>query len=123
VQDLSQLHRLYTLDENLSGNCQIHVVAATQSARTRDHASGLAGTATVTYRHRSLSAGKGLSSTRRATVAPVEARRPLLTPDELGTLAAGAEMPGVGMALGLQPAASSAGPLRHRHPRMGQALG
>ena len=86
VQDLGQLVRSYSLQETISGNCQVHVAAATQSARTRAHLSALAGEATVRYRRRSRSGKRGALLSSRTTVAETETRRPLLTTGELGTL-------------------------------------
>lgn len=86
VQDLGQLVRSYSAQETISGNCQIHVAAATQSQRTRMHLSSLAGEATVRYRRHSRSGGRVALFHSRTSVSEAEARRALLTPGEVGTL-------------------------------------
>lgn len=86
VQDLGQLVRSYSLQETISGNCQVHVAAATQSARTRAHLSTLAGEATVRYWRRSRAPGRLGLLDRRTTVSEAESRRQLLTPGEIGAM-------------------------------------
>jgi type IV secretion system protein VirD4 len=86
IQDLGSLTKLYSGAETLSANCAVHVAAATQSGRTRDHVSQLAGDTTVRYRHRSLSGGRGSMFLSKATFSDAEARRALLTPAEVGLL-------------------------------------
>lgn len=84
VQDLNQLTRIFGRHETLSAACQIHVIAATQSVRTRQVASSLVGEATVRYRRRSRSAGRWLGG--RTTWTETDVKRPLLTPGEVGAL-------------------------------------
>lgn len=86
VQDLPQLHRLYGIHESITGNCQIHVCAATLSSSTRQHASKLSGEATVRYQRRSVSGSRGSWIKKTTTVTPAEVKRQLLTEGEVGTL-------------------------------------
>lgn len=84
LQDLNQLRAAYSVRESITGTCQVHLLAATQNPETRDHASRLAGEATVRYRRRSSSSGRGLFG--RTNVSHTEIRRPLLTVGEVGAL-------------------------------------
>ncbi len=85
LQDLNQLRAAYSVRESITGTCQVHLLAATQNPETREHASRLAGEATVRYRRRSSSSGQGLFS-RSTSVGHTEVRRPLLTVGEVGAL-------------------------------------
>lgn len=84
VQELAQIRQVYTDRESITGNCQLQVFAATQNLTTRQHASRLAGEATVRYRRRSVTSP--LARGRQSTVSDADARRPLLTEGEIGTL-------------------------------------
>lgn len=88
LQDLNQLRRLYSDRESISGICQTHVLGATQNTATREHASRLAGEATVRYRRRSVHGGRHSPLKPRATLNDAEVRRPLVTEGEVGTLPA-----------------------------------
>lgn len=84
-QDLSQVHRLYGVNETITGNCRVHVTTATQSPGTRRHASALAGATTARYRRVTRSHGLSRGGSRR-TSSMVEASRPLITEGEVGAL-------------------------------------
>jgi type IV secretion system protein VirD4 len=86
VQDLAQIRQVYSDRESITGNCQLQVFAATQNLTTRQHASRLAGEATVRYRRRSVAAPRAFG--RHSTVSDADARRPLLTEGEIGMLPA-----------------------------------
>jgi type IV secretion system protein VirD4 len=87
LQDLAQLHRLYGMQESISGNCRVHLTTATQSIGTRRHASSLAGATTARYRRMSRSQEGGrLSARSRRSISMVESSRPLLTEGEVGAL-------------------------------------
>lgn len=87
LQDLNQLRAAYSIRESITGTCQVHLLAASHNPETRDHASRLAGEATVRYRRRTSSSGRGLFD-RTSSVSYTEARRPLLTVGEIGALPA-----------------------------------
>lgn len=84
VQDLAQIRQAYSERESITGNCQLQLLAATQSPTTREHASRLSGEATVDYRRRSVTHTKGFG--RQTSYGETQARRPLLTEGEIGTL-------------------------------------
>jgi type IV secretion system protein VirD4 len=85
IQSYDDLERLYGKGENISA-CQIHVVAATQSRASRRFISDLGGEATVQWERRSQSGGPIQPVATRQSRTPTEARRPLITQGEVGTL-------------------------------------
>jgi type IV secretion system protein VirD4 len=85
IQSYDDLERLYGRGENISA-CQIHVVAATQSRASRRFISDLGGEATVQWERHGRSGGPIQPLASRHNRTPTEARRPLITQGEVGTL-------------------------------------
>jgi len=87
IQSYDDLERLYGKGENISA-CQTHVVAATQSRGSRRFISDLGGEATVRWERQSSSGAKMQPIQPRENRSTAEARRPLITQGEVGTLGA-----------------------------------
>jgi type IV secretion system protein VirD4 len=87
IQSYDDLERLYGRGENISA-CQIHVAAATQSRGSRRFISDLGGEATVRWERHSSSGAKLQPIQPRENRSTAEARRPLITQGEVGTLGA-----------------------------------
>lgn len=85
IQDLGQIHRLYTRSETFTGTCGIHVASATANLTTRGDLSRRAGVTTVVYPKTSST---GSFAQRKTTRHQAEVGRQLLTEDEIGGLAA-----------------------------------
>ena len=83
VQDIGQIHRLYTRSETFTGTCGIHVNAATANLATRGEVSRRVGETTVSY---SKASRTGTFGKRKTTRSRAEVRRPLLTEGEVGSL-------------------------------------
>ena len=81
VQDISQLHSVYTRTESIMSNCNIRMVFAPNKIETAEMLSKMAGKATVVTRKRSKSrsSSKGGAGTSESLS---DTARPLLTPDE-----------------------------------------
>lgn len=75
VQDLVQLHSIYSKDEGITGNCHVRVAFAPNNLVTGEYLSKLTGKTTVIQAKRSRS-DKSVSDGVQET------GRPLLTPDE-----------------------------------------
>jgi type IV secretion system protein VirD4 len=87
IQSYDDLERLYGKGENISA-CQTHVVAATQSLGSRRFISDLGGEATVQWERQSHSGSRMQPLHPRESNTSAEARRPLITQGEVGTLGA-----------------------------------
>lgn len=88
TQDIAQLYNSYGKDESIVANCHIRVAFAPNKAETQDLLSKMLGTTTIYKKAISRSAKAGLFSTPHFTESWQEVQRPLMTPQECGSLPA-----------------------------------
>ena len=86
TQDIAQLYSAYGKDESIISNCHIRLAYAPNKAETQDLLSKMLGTTTVYKKAVTRSAKAGLLSTPQYTESWQEIQRPLLTPQECGSL-------------------------------------
>jgi type IV secretion system protein VirD4 len=81
IQDISQLHKIYSKDEALTGNCHVKIAYATSNPDTARYLSESAGITTVVKDAESVSKDRGTLK-RNVSTSLQEVSRPLLTVDE-----------------------------------------
>jgi type IV secretion system protein VirD4 len=88
TQDLSQLYSAYGKDESIISNCHIRVAYAPNKQETQELLSKMLGTTTIYKKAVSRSAKPGLFQTPQYSESWQEVQRPLMTPQECGSLPA-----------------------------------
>ena len=86
AQDLSQLYAAYGKDESIISNCHIRIAYAPNKSETQALLSKMLGVTTVNKLSVSVSKKSGFLQTPQFSESWVEVQRPLMTPDECGTL-------------------------------------
>jgi type IV secretion system protein VirD4 len=82
IQDIAQLHKIYTKDEAITGNCHVKIAYATSNPDTAKYLSETSGVTTIIKESESIS-GERLSLFKKSSSVSVqEISRPLLTVDE-----------------------------------------
>jgi type IV secretion system protein VirD4 len=88
TQDLAQLYAAYGKDESIISNCHIRLAYAPNKQETQELLSKMLGTATMYKKSISKSAKPGLFQTPQYSESWQEIQRPLMTPQECGSLPA-----------------------------------
>jgi type IV secretion system protein VirD4 len=81
IQDIAQLHKIYSKDEAITGNCHVKIAYATSNPDTARYLSESSGITTVVKEAESVSKDRG-SLKRNVSTSLQEVSRPLLTVDE-----------------------------------------
>ena len=81
IQDIAQLHKIYSKDEAITGNCHVKIAYATSNPDTARYLSESSGITTVVKEADSVSKDRG-SLKRNISMSLQEVSRPLLTVDE-----------------------------------------
>jgi type IV secretion system protein VirD4 len=81
IQDIAQLHKIYSKDEAITGNCHVKIAYATSNPDTARYLSESSGITTVVKEAESVSKDRG-SLKRNISMSLQEVSRPLLTVDE-----------------------------------------
>jgi type IV secretion system protein VirD4 len=81
IQDIAQLHKIYSKDEALTGNCHVKIAYATSNPDTARYLSESSGITTVVKEAESVSKDRGTLK-RNISTSLQEVSRPLLTVDE-----------------------------------------
>lgn len=82
VQDLSQLYKAYSRDEEIIGNCHIRIAFAPNKIETAELLSKMVGVGTVQVEQNSYSGGRTSIALGQMSSSVQEVERSLLTPDE-----------------------------------------
>jgi type IV secretion system protein VirD4 len=88
TQDLSQLYAAYGKEESIISNCHIRVAYAPNKQETQELLSKMLGPTTIYKKSVSKSAKPGLFQTPQYSESWQEVQRPLMTPQECGSLPA-----------------------------------
>ena len=83
VQDLKQLYRFYTQDENITSNSHIKISFAANELKTAQYISNQTGESTIIKVQTSASGGRMSAVLNNVSQHYSEVKRPLLTPDEV----------------------------------------
>jgi type IV secretion system protein VirD4 len=81
IQDIAQLHKIYSKDEAITGNCHVKIAYATSNPDTARYLSESSGITTVVKEAESVSKDRGTLK-RNISTSLQEVSRPLLTVDE-----------------------------------------
>jgi type IV secretion system protein VirD4 len=81
IQDIAQLHKIYSKDEAITGNCHVKIAYATSNPDTARYLSESSGITTVVKEAESVSKDRGTLK-RNVSTSLQEVSRPLLTVDE-----------------------------------------
>jgi type IV secretion system protein VirD4 len=81
IQDIAQLHKIYSKDESITGNCHVKIAYATSNPDTARYLSESSGITTVVKEAESVSKDRGTLK-RNVSTSLQEVSRPLLTVDE-----------------------------------------
>jgi type IV secretion system protein VirD4 len=82
IQDIAQLHKIYSKEESITGNCHIKIAYATSNPETARYLSETSGTTTVVKESASISADNMSMIKKNVSASLQEISRPLLTVDE-----------------------------------------
>jgi type IV secretion system protein VirD4 len=82
IQDIAQLHKIYSKDEAITGNCHVKVAYATSNPETAKYLSESSGITTIVKEAESLSGERTSVFKKSASVSVQEISRPLMTVDE-----------------------------------------
>jgi type IV secretion system protein VirD4 len=81
IQDIAQLHKIYSKEEAITGNCHVKIAYATSNPDTARYLSESSGITTVVKEAESVSKDRGTLK-RNVSTSLQEVSRPLLTVDE-----------------------------------------
>jgi len=82
IQNLEQLYAHYTLNESITGNCNIKAFFTPDNLQTARHISGMAGDSTVIKETKKVQGSRFSAILGKSFIGKEEVKRPLFLPDE-----------------------------------------